>query len=261
MRIAVDSFPFMVGFFCISPVVLGHHSVAELDTRSVYEIEGEVTKLFWRNPHINLEITATADSGQEQVWRVEGPSIGHLERQGMTRESIGVGARIKVAGNRSTRRNYVLNGTNVLLPSGAELLLLMGVQPRWSETFIGGRDWIPDAPEGSITVNQGIFRVWSWDRSQAYMPGFAGGDGLPLTDSAAGAASEWDILEDPTVFQCTPWGMPMLMSNPYPIEFVDLGEDIELRMELFDQIRVIHMNERENAEGQSASPLGYSVGH
>ena len=260
MRVAKYLSRLVVGLFFISPAVFGHHSVAEFDTTSVHVIEGEVTKLTWRNPHIIFDMRTTNDAGQEELWRVESASIGHLDRQGVSRDSLGIGTRILVAGHKSSRRDYVLNGTNVLLPSGAEILLLIGTEPRFSETYIGGRDWIPDAPEGPITDDRGIFRVWSWDRTQAYMPGYDGVDGLPLTDSAAAATASWDILEDPAIAQCTPAGMASVMSNPYPIEFVDMGERIELQMEIFDLVRVIHMVDGATAEGESASPLGYSVG-
>ena len=43
--------------------VLGsvHHSMSEFDRSTVTEVEGEVVSIFWRNPHILLDI-ATMDA-------------------------------------------------------------------------------------------------------------------------------------------------------------------------------------------------------
>ena len=53
--------------------------------------------------------------------------------------------------------------------------------------------------------------------------------------------------------------MPATIGNPYPLQFVQVGENIELRQEEFDVVRTIHMNGSPDAN-TPASPLGYSVG-
>jgi hypothetical protein len=54
--------------------------------------------------------------------------------------------------------------------------------------------------------------------------------------------------------------MPAMMSNPYPIEFVDEGDRIILRLEEWDGMRTIHMVEGASIENQPTSPVGYSIG-
>jgi hypothetical protein len=54
--------------------------------------------------------------------------------------------------------------------------------------------------------------------------------------------------------------MPNAILNPYPIEFIDDGETISLRIEEWDAVRAIHMNGEADALNQTPSPLGYSVG-
>ena len=50
------------------------------------------------------------------------------------------------------------------------------------------------------------------------------------------------------------------MGNPYPLQFVQTGENIEIRQEEFDVVRTIHMDGDPDAD-VPASPLGYSVGY
>jgi hypothetical protein len=53
--------------------------------------------------------------------------------------------------------------------------------------------------------------------------------------------------------------MPGVMLNPYPIELVDQGDDIVLRIEEWDTVRTIHMTGAADSAGP-ATPLGHSVG-
>ena len=55
--------------------------------------------------------------------------------------------------------------------------------------------------------------------------------------------------------------MPALMGNPYPMEFIDRGDTIEVRFEEFDVVRTIHLTNTRDPADVAPSPLGYSVGH
>ena len=51
------------------------------------------------------------------------------------------------------------------------------------------------------------------------------------------------------------------MEQPYPIQFVQDGADIVLRMEEYDTVRTIHLGDTEPGEARAKSLLGYSQGH
>ena len=59
--------------------------------------------------------------------------------------------------------------------------------------------------------------------------------------------------------RCEPEGMPRIMRNPPPFEFVDHGSEISLASELYDLVRTIHMSSAPPPDAP-ASPLGYSTG-
>ncbi|MFP6829783.1 MAG: hypothetical protein VCC36_12230 [Gammaproteobacteria bacterium] len=75
------------------------------------------------------------------------------------------------------------------------------------------------------------------------------------------AVAAWDEFEDNPLLDCTAPGMPSLMSNPYPMEFIQRDASIELRFEEFDAVRTIHMKDASDPSDIPASNLGYSVGH
>jgi hypothetical protein len=83
--------------------------------------------------------------------------------------------------------------------------------------------------------------------------------GLPFTAAAVAARASFDLFDN-FATRCEPEGMPRLMFNPHPFEFVDRGETIALRAELYDQERTIHMDRTQPPPAERSSRLGYSVG-
>lgn len=106
----------------------------------------------------------------------------------------------------------------------------------------------------------GIFRVWSWGRLERGWWFFGPTSDFPLTDAALAKEATWNEFVDNPQLDCIAPGMPTTMGNPYPIEFVQAGENIEFHAEEFDVVRTIHMDGSTDADAE-LSPLGYSVGH
>lgn len=82
---------------------------------------------------------------------------------------------------------------------------------------------------------------------------------FPLTESAQRELDAWDGETDDYAAQCMPAGLPEAMMQPFPIEFIDQGDTITLRIEEWDNSRTIHLNGDPEAE-VPYSRLGYSVG-
>ena len=83
---------------------------------------------------------------------------------------------------------------------------------------------------------------------------------LPYTEAAQAARERYDPVTDDTALKCLQQGMPGIMDNPYPIEFVADGDDIELRVEEWSVVRTIHMAGYDDPESQVFTRQGYSVG-
>ena len=224
-----------------------HHSRAYFGDE-IAEVSGELVHVDWRNPHIGLTLSVRGEDGSVQEWLVEGNSIYNLQRRGITRARFEPGRSVTVTGRVSTREDRQLLMTGIDFGDGSPV------------AFTGRQ-----APEGYVdtvvdTVEEarGIFRVWSMpaaDRAaiQAQIAS------QPFTETAIAARASWDLLDNFST-RCEPEGMPRIMINPHPFEFIDEGEQIVLRTELYDIERTIHMNESAPAEDVTASRLGYSVG-
>jgi len=239
-------------------IVSGHHSMAEYDRSAVLEFEGEVLRVAWRNPHILLDIQTTDANGSAVVWNLEGSAVSAQRRHGVEDGLVEVGDHVRVAGWRSTQREQHMLVNHLLLPDGVELLVGSAREPRWSATSVGGESLVIDPAKAAAATGRGIFRVWTQGTPAWYFPGRSN---YRLTEKALAEQRAWDDRRDNPLLKCTPPGMPSLMGNPYPMEFVQRDGAIELRFEEFDVVRTIHLDDAVDPASVPPSPLGYSVGH
>jgi hypothetical protein len=233
---------------CAVPLLVSaHHSVAFYSNDKI-ELAGEITKIDWRNPHIQLGLTTIGPDGAPKAWKLESSAIFLREKDGVTRDLFHVGDKVKVAGRTSTHDAAALLVTNILLPDGREA-------PMWPNTsarFVGPDKWISARPTlvDAAKENRGIFRVWR--------PNEVSLAALPYTDAAVAARKSFDMLAAAT--RCGPEGLPRIMLTLFPYEFVDRGNEILVRVELYDTVRTIHMDRKAPPPGEPHSVLGYSVG-
>jgi hypothetical protein len=226
----------IVAAACIQ-VAHAHHSTSAVYTRDgpLIEAEGVITSVAWVNPHVRFELRGAGADGVERLWKIESNSVSIISRFGLTADLVAAGTRVKVAGNGGRQADDVMFLTNMLLPSGKEILFGSGIQPRWSQQTIGSDT------RGAVTADTqklGLFRVWTNATSP---PAFWGND-FPLTQSAAAARAAFDPIADDPTKNCAPKGMPYVMEQPYPIELAKDGDDIVLRLEEYDTVRRIRMS-------------------
>jgi hypothetical protein len=255
-----------------SPAALAHHSFfGRFDTETIVEIEGEVLKVLWRNPHAELTVRVR-DASTTADWAIETSSVTVLRRMGIDEDTIRVGARVRLAGNPAVgQKNAVapkreMYARHALLPDGRELLLNVGLEPRWSERTVGDESLLM-AHEGDPSRPElGLFRVWSHTRAiPRLFPEVTDPKvdirSYPLTDAARAALAKFDRTTDNPTANCVPKGMPTIMEAPYPIEFVQRESgDLDLKLEEYDLTRRIDMHAVAPPANVAASPLGYSVG-
>ena len=255
----------IAGLLLLLPLsVFSHHSVTEFDQSVDTEFEGKVLQVQWRNPHILIDVATADESGVETVWHLEGSAVSAQSRQGVEAGLIQEGQQVRIAGWPSTRRDNHMLVNHVLLPDSVELLVGNVREPRWSQTSLGNERFMglaasPDEPlDVSLGEAERLFRVWVRATGSWY---FKGADAYQLTEQAIASKATWDEFEDNPLLDCTPPGMPAVMGNPYPMQFVQVDDKIELRFEEFDALRTIYLGNAADAAQVPLSHLGHSVGH
>ena len=140
--------------------------------------------------------------------------------------------------------------SNILLPSGEEALFYPQSRLRWSDKPAGGL-W---AREPVTRSERGLYRVWNVADLGAYLRGALA---IEVKLTPAGQAK---VPSTPPQDPCRPQGMPPLMLNPLPIQFIDRGDHIDLQLASFGVLRRIEMMAPPNVDAVPLSDFGYSVG-
>jgi hypothetical protein len=248
--------------FAITLAVDAHHSYSEYDDTKSVEVEGKLVDVAWQNPHARILVQATDSAGKPVTWDIESAGLNNFRRMNVPLEIFKVGDTVKVAGWPSKRSGVRMYGTNLLAGDGQELVMWRYSKPLWAATALGyGSDRALFEP-GTESASTTLFRTWASDLDDpdANPASLFAGLTWPLTEKARQAAARFNPVEDTTTVGCTPKGMPAIIRQPFPIEFVDRGDTIALKMEEYDTLRTIHMRESSGAE-TPRTPLGYSVGH
>jgi hypothetical protein len=241
-----------------------HHSFfGRFDTQTLVELTGEVTEVLWRNPHAYFSVRA---DGVE--WEIETSSLTVLKRMGIEQATIRVGDRIKIAANPPIGDKREMYARHALLPDGRELLLNVGLKPRWTgrDNAVGDESLLMAREGDGSRPDLGIFRVWSHTRTISRLfpevtDATADINAYPLTPAARAQLAAFDRRTDNPTANCVPKGMPTIMEAPYPIELVQQENgDILLNLEEYDLTRYIHMNPNATRELTAPTSLGYSVG-
>ncbi len=242
------------GLIAYVPGLAGaHHSVFPYDMRTVVELEGEITEVLWRNPHIRLTIAAEDGSGGIVEWALEGDSTNAAMRRGLTRDSVSVGDRVRVAGNPSNRGFTSMLVTHILLPNGEEHLVHERSRPlRWTQATSGSVQ--TPATGAPAPDDSSIFRVWGFGSSHRPRVPFV------YTPAAQAARAAWNADTDMLALRCIAPGMPNAILNPYPIEFIDEGDRIRLRIEQWNATLSIDMVSERVPDDTVPSLHGYALG-
>ncbi len=198
-----------------------HHSFG-LYSDDVGEFEGTLVDVDWRNPHVRLTLRLANQAGADELRTLEGAAGYILQRRGLDKDLFRPGDTLRVAGRPHTRDTTLIWLHNILLEDGEELLMVGGVEPRWTNDSLGSDQEL--VLEDTALQDRGLFRVWSVPvlRPITY------GEDLPYRETPPNGGLEWIERLNGYAARCEPVGMPGVMATPYPFEFIDRGASIEL---------------------------------
>ena len=245
----------------ISASVLAHHGAVTsgflYNADELVEIQGEVTEVLWRNPHLRARMRVTNVEGDETMWELElGPTPREFENMGILPEDL-LG-NVRAAGHVSKRNPHSLGVIYFLLPNGQEHVQGRNREPRWSNIQL--TDVTPEIDQAKVEAArqtaEGIFRVWG---RRLGGPLDRVINAQSLTEQGLELAAAFDPLADNAQLDCR-HGMPDTMFDPVPMEISKEGDHIRLHIAQYNIQRVIHMEDDELHDEPQGSPVGYSVG-
>ena len=256
---------FVLALIVVPIVSVAHHAVGgNYDAQTIIEVDGEVTSVLWRNPHVQVSMRSVDENGVVLDWAMATTALSNMRRWQIDPSFIEVGDTIRVAGNPAYRIENGLYIRHVLTQEGEEVLLDANVGPRWTNQTIEMTESRRLGLGDTSSPELSIFRVWSSpDGFPTLIPrnmGETAAGRANLTAAALQVVDAFVWARDNPLINCEPKGMPLIMHAPYPFQFVRDGGDIIWHNEEYDTMRRIHMDPGASPEGQPDSLLGYSVG-
>ena len=102
--------------------VNAHHSFAvEFTAEKTIAINGVITEIWFRNPHVRYYIDIINENNKVESWDIRTSSPSLLVRKGWTKKTIQVGDRVSVFGHPGRDNRKLLSVISIKLPDGSSL--------------------------------------------------------------------------------------------------------------------------------------------
>lgn len=238
---------------CLPLLAQAHHSRAHFDMQSMIEIEGVVSELSWRSPHVYLTVDAADAAGVMQSWTIEGHSIPGFLRVGWERDSVEVGDRVLIRAhpNRDAEKTFAMLYSATLEDGATHYAYAI---PE-GESVAGGADRKPTAPSTDFS---GTWRHLI-PVQEATVGSYRAPIEWPLTPLGRAQAESFDINDDP-VLDCIPMGVPRLILATYSHRWRRDSDKLYIEKERTPQLRTIHLDGTPRPADFVPNELGYSIG-
>lgn len=105
-----------------STAAFAHHPFsAEFDSTKPVTLEGTVTQVEWRSPHVYAYVDVKDPSGKVVNWKVEMGGPEALTKAGWTRTSVKPGDQVTIQGWQARATANLANAESFTLPAGKKM--------------------------------------------------------------------------------------------------------------------------------------------
>jgi hypothetical protein len=267
------------------PIEAHHAILGKFDDNSPTTLEGIVTAVDWRNPHVHIFVNVQ-DGTRLSNWAVEVESPIDLQQSGWRRDSLMPGDAIRVEGMAARDGSRQAWGSSIVMRDSGRRVL--NVTPMESYQPLASRP-APRWPDGRTRLGalpNGVDGYWALPSRTALVEDGVnvdiGADGqLVNVADAVGVApfQPWArelyeyrqsrfLRDDPMFLNCKPPGGPRQFQLPYGVEFIE-DRDAERIFVLVGSgnrnFRIVYLDGRSHigqVGGDDDNPLYYgrSVG-
>jgi hypothetical protein len=238
-----------------------HHAFAtEFDASLTGEVKGEVTRVWWQNPHIRYDVAMKMPDGSTEVWALLPPgNLPTYRRENWTQDTIQAGFQVTATGNLGRDNTKKLYATCINVGSGPEKGRQLG---RCATS--GTVTQVTADPNVDYTVTANDYEVdisGYWDNRYRFQVTVDDFQPKPMPMTAATAAIyQARKYGDDHVLRCLPAGLPRIFGSPYPMQVVDAGSHYLMVFMQDNTPRRIWMDGRKPPAEQPLTSMGFSNG-
>jgi hypothetical protein len=240
-----------------------HHSFsAEFDASTTGELEGEITRVWFANPHVRYRLNVEQEDGSIEEWELQLGNVTTLRSANWGPDTLNVGDRVTVQGQLGRNGAHKLYVRGALLVNGTELLpyARREREPDPADLAAAGRnaaEFAYGVPSNDYPVditgpwrNSYKFRVTVDDLEPKPTPFTA--DGRRIFE----ATEHYDDYS----LRCLAPGLPRIFGSPYNMEIIDAGTHYVVLYIEHNTPRRVYMDGRTPPADYPPTSLGFSAG-
>lgn len=239
--------------------VFAHHAAtATFDTSQTMEIEGYVTDFSFSNPHINISLMVTEESGVEREWVATGPAVAGFRRWGWTEDMLQGGEYVRLVG-RTARHG----GPMILMEradiEGGSLLELNPSDGSLVRVLTGPS---PDQTRDDLVVPERTLEDGRPNLSGTWLavaPGSGPRAAAPQFNEVGQALQDaFDPTQDPAYTRCEPRNFVGVVAQIQSVRITQANDYVIIENEGTGSRRLIYLDGRP-ASSDEHTQLGHSV--
>jgi len=239
-----------------------HHSVAAEFTDTPGELAGEITRVWFTNPHVRYQLTVTNEDGTTEDWELQGGNVTNLRAQGWLEDSIKVGDQVTVTGNLGRGNSKKLQIQQLLTSAGVRIPPPRDAAPRPAVD----RNGVNASADKDYGYAGGSNRypvdiTGPWRNNYRWHVTVDDLEPKPVPFTAAGRAlfEATEPWHDPSL-RCVAPGLPRIFGAPYNADIIDAGDHYLMIYIEHNTPRRIWMDGRTAPPDTPSTPMGFSVG-
>jgi uncharacterized protein DUF6152 len=239
---------------------LGHHSVAaEFDTANRGELKGEITRVWFTNPHVRYQLSVRKEDGSTEDWELQGGNVTNLLRQGWREDSIRVGDSVTVSGALGRSGAKKLNISDIVTSAGVHLPQRTAAPARDRNAINASADKNYGYARGKNAYPVDITGPWRNDYKWRVTVDDLEPKPVPFTAAGRKLFEATEPWHDYSL-RCVAPGLPRIFGAPYNVSIVDGGDHYLMVYLEHNTPRRIWMDGRTAPPDTPATPMGFSVG-
>lgn len=247
--------PLLIG---VSGPAAAHHSVAaEFDSSAQRELDGEITEVWFTNPHVRYRLTVENEDGTTEDWELQAGNVTNLRKIDWTADSVREGDRVTVSGDLGRRGAKKLRIREIVTEDGRRLPPADRGRDRDVVNASADNDYGYGGPATTYPID--ITGPWRNDYEWSVTVDDLEPKPVPFTAEGRRLYEAVEPWHDYSL-RCIAPGLPRIFGAPYNMDIVDAGSHYLMVYIEHNTPRRIWMDGRTAPEDHPATPMGFSVG-